>query len=394
MIRYPLVSSPFDQIDIDIMLNTIRAGQLTMGSAVKNFETAFAKKIGSKFAVMTNSGSSANLIAAFAYRYTLAQTLNIGDEVIVPAIGWATTWAPLQQAGYKLKVVDVDPETLNVSFDSYLAAITDETKMIVTVSILGNPLEFGRLSSLCKEKNIILFEDTCESIGSQINGQYCGTFGHVGTFSFFYTHHISTMEGGMVVTDDPELYHVLLSLRAHGWVRDLPQKSSLATETEIENKNHYCFALPGFNVRPLEISGAVGLNQLKKLDDNIKVRRANALEFNQRMMRFKNRYSFQTEKYGESSWYSFTIVIKNGTVQSRDALMNHFLQLGIESRMITGGCLTLHPMKKYFSFSDFERPVIAEQIHNSGLFVANHASDMASMFDVLEKALDTFEKPR
>lgn len=392
--NYPLVSSPFDQSDIDTLVNTIRAGQLTMGPIVKEFETAFAKKMGSRFAVMTNSGSSANLIAAFAFRYTSVQTLKPGDEVLVPAIGWATTWSPLHQAGYRLKVVDVDPETLNVSYESYFNAITDETKMIVTVSILGNPLEFDRLRTLCEEKNIILFEDTCESIGSKINGQYCGTFGRVGTFSFFYTHHISTIEGGMAVTDDPELYHILLSLRAHGWVRDLPQQSSLASETEIENKHHYCFALPGFNVRPLELSGALGLNQLKKLDENIRIRRENAGLFTKRMVRFTDRYDFQIEKHGESSWYSFTIVIKNGLVENRNALMNHLRQHSIESRMITGGCLTLHPMKKYFSFSTFVPPVQAERIHNGGLFVANHAVDMTSMFDVLENALDSFELPR
>ena len=199
------------------------------------------------------------------------------------------------------------------------------------------------------------------------------------------------MEGGMVVTDNEELYHILIALRAHGWVRDLPAQSTLADADAIENKNKYQFVLPGFNVRPLDLSGALGHTQLAKLDHIVEARRKNAKIFTERMSKFSDRFAFQKEKHGESSWYSFTIVIKNGTVEKRNALMKHLADNKIESRMITGGCLTLHPMRKYFKFSEAAVPAQAERIHNSGIFVANHAVDMTAMFDALETALKTFK---
>jgi CDP-6-deoxy-D-xylo-4-hexulose-3-dehydrase len=388
---YPLVSNPFDQNDIETLISTIKGGQLTMGPQVKSFEKKFSEKMGVKYSVMVNSGSSANLIAAFATLYKKNNPLAAADEVLVPAIGWSTTWAPLHQAGFQLKVVDVDPETLNVDAQDYIDAVTPKTKMIVTVSILGNPLEFEKLRNFCDQKSILLFEDNCESIGATHKGRQCGTFGHLGTYSFFYTHHISTMEGGMVVTDDEELYHILIALRAHGWVRDLPAQSALAEADAIENKNKYQFVLPGFNVRPLDLSGALGHTQLAKLDHIVEMRRKNAEIFKARMSQFSDRFAFQKEKHGQSSWYSFTIVIKNGSVQKRNALMKHLTDHKIESRMITGGCLTLHPMKKYFKFSEAAVPIEAERIHNSGIFVANHAVDMTDMFDALESALKTFK---
>lgn len=387
--NYPLVISPFDQDDISIMMDTIRSGQFTMGPKVREFESAFAQQAGSRFAVMTNSGSSANLIAAFALLYRKKNPIPRGSEVLVPAIGWSTTWAPLQQAGFRLKIVDINPETLNVDVEAYAQAITPETRMIVTVSVLGNPLEFESLRRICDEKDIFLFEDNCESIGATVNGKWCGTFGDLGTFSFFYSHHISTIEGGMVVTDDEELYHLLLSLRAHGWTREIPEQTSVEGKLKNELREHYNFIVPGFNVRPMEISGAVGLNQLRKLDRCIELRRHNAALF-QNMMRSHPMFSIQHERHGQSSWYSFPVILNTGTTEDRDRLFFHLHTRKIESRMITGGCLTLHPMKKYFDLIPSPPPQQAERIHNTGLFVANHAADMTSMLDALDRALAEF----
>ncbi|MGZ3692538.1 MAG: DegT/DnrJ/EryC1/StrS family aminotransferase, partial [Pseudobdellovibrio sp.] len=372
---YPLVLSPFDQTDIDALMKSVQSGQFTMGPMVKQFEQAFAKKMNSRFAVMVNSGSSANLIASFAFLYK-KNNLSREDEVLVPAIGWSTTWSPLHHAGFKLKVVDVNPDTLNVDVEAYERAITPKTKMIVTVSVLGNPVDLKNLRTLCDQRGLILFEDNCESIGAKVDNRYCGTFGHVGTFSFFYSHHISTIEGGMVVTDDEELYTILLSLRAHGWIRDLPENNSV-TKVEQEHKSEkYSFIFPGFNVRPLDLAGAIGLNQLTRLDGIVEKRIRNAESFHKMMKAHENKFSIQKQIHGTSSWFSFPVILKNGSISSRDKLFSHLKKYEIESRIITGGCLTLHPMKKFFSFSEGPAPVIAERIHNTGLFVANHAVDM------------------
>lgn len=388
---YPLVHNPFDAADLEVMINSIKSGQFTMGPKVKEFEVAFAKKIGSRFAVMVNSGSSANLIAAFGLPYKTNSQIGPGSEVLVPGIGWSTTWSPLHQAGYKLKVIDVNPETLNVDFESYRDAITENTKMIVTVSVLGNPLEFTKLKKLCVEKNIILFEDNCESIGASVENKACGTFGDIGTFSFFYSHHISTIEGGMTVTDDEELYHILLSLRAHGWTREIPATSFIGGKKADELRENYNFIFPGFNVRPLEMSGALGLSQLGKLDGLVKKRRENAKLFSTLMKKHDQTFSIQIEKSGLSSWYSFPIILKSGNSLERDRLLVHLKNNGIEARMITGGCLTLHPMRKYFNFVSYKSPIEAERIHNCGLFVANHAVDMTKMFEALDIALTSFK---
>ena len=387
---YPLVISPFDDSDIQTLIETIKSRQFTMGPLVKKFETEFAEKMGSRYAVMVNSGSSANLAATFSLLYKKSNPLKKNCEVLVPAIGWSTTWAPLQQAGFRIKIVDVNPETLNVDVESYREAISENTKMIVTVSILGNPLDFENLKKLCQEKNILLFEDNCESIGATVNGKSCGTFGDVGTFSFFYSHHISTIEGGMIVTDDEELYHLCLSLRAHGWARDIPNENYFEKIKSNELRENYNFVVPGFNLRPLEMSGALGLTQLQKLDALVAKRRENALLFAKTMQKHDG-YFIQLEKFGKSSWYSFPIILKKGTEEKRNRLFEHLKKNGIESRMVTGGCLTLHPMKEYFDIVEHKRPINAERIHSLGLFVANHSVDMSGMFEALDNALTSFE---
>lgn len=388
---YPLVKNPFSESDISVMVDSIKSGQFTMSSKVREFESAFAAKMGSQFAVMTNSGSSANLIAAFSFLYQKNNAMHRDDEVLVPAIGWATTWSPLHHAGFKLKVIDVNPRTLNVDVDSYIAAVTEKTKMIVTVSVLGNPLEFTKLRKFCDDRKIILFEDNCESIGATVDGKQCGTFGDIGTYSFFYSHHISTIEGGMAVTDNEELYHIMLSLRAHGWVRDLPNNEIITEKSSNELREQYNFVFPGFNVRPLELSGALGLEQIKKLDANVLKRRENAIEFLQKMQKHNVKFSFQEELHGKSSWFSFPIILNNGNAENRDNLFRHLKSYGIESRMITGGCLTKHPMKKYFVFTDYPAPLVSERIHDCGVFVANHAENMSSLFDLLDEALTSFK---
>ena len=150
--------------------------------------------------------------------------LKIGDEVIVPAVSWSTTYFPLQQFGLKLKFVDIDLRTLNYDLNALKEAVSNNTKMIVAVNLLGNPNDFDKIKNIIEDKNIIIFEDNCESLGAEFKDKQAGTFSLLGTFSTYFSHHISTMEGGFVTTDNEELYHILLSIRAHGWTRNLPKK--------------------------------------------------------------------------------------------------------------------------------------------------------------------------
>ena len=281
--KYPLATSTWDEEEVEQMNRVIASGRFTMGAEVETFERDFAAFMGSKFALMVNSGSSANLlmIAALFFSKDPNLMLNRGDEVIVPAVSWATTYAPLQQYGLKVKFVDVDVETLNFDMEQLSDAITDNTRLIFAVNLLGNPNDFTPLLQLTAGKSIVLLEDNCEALGASYGSAFTGTFGVMGSFSTFFSHHISTMEGGVITTNNEELYHILLSLRAHGWTRNLPEKNQVSGIKEKDSfSESFKFVLPGYNLRPLELSGAIGQSQIK-IPDIIKGRRANAALFQQ-----------------------------------------------------------------------------------------------------------------
>ena len=217
---YPLSSNSWNKEEAAVFQQVLEKGRFTMGDSVKEFETAFAYKFRVPNALMVSSGSMANLIALSAFFYKKERPLERGDEVIVPSISWATTYYPLQQLGLKLKFLDVELDTLNMDVSRLEEALTPKTRMVVAVSILGNPCALDILRTFCDKHELYLFEDNCESMGALLNGKLCGTFGDIGTFSTFFSHHISTMEGGIIVAKDEEIYHLAKSLRAHGWTRD------------------------------------------------------------------------------------------------------------------------------------------------------------------------------
>src|SRR5262245_41510092 len=256
---YDLASSTWGPEEVAAIEALIRTGRFTMGEHVRRFEEAFAVKFGMKHAVMVNSGSSANLVAVAALFHVKDRPLQRGDEVIVPAISWSTTYHPLQQYGLRLRFVDVDLQTLNMDVTKLEAALTPRTRMVVAVSILGNPAALDVMRAFCDRHGLYLFEDNCESMGASLNGRLCGTWGDVNTFSTFYSHHISTMEGGVIATNRTEIDHLARVIRNHGWTRDVPAGSDLFEARGDGFFEAYRFILPGYNVRPLEMCGAVGL---------------------------------------------------------------------------------------------------------------------------------------
>lgn len=382
--NYGLASSTFGIEEKQAMLDVIESDRFTMGERVKEFETAFAKYFGAKYAVMVNSGSSANLIAVASLFFRKENPLKPGDEVIVPCISWATTFYPLHQYGLKLKFVDIDLETLNYDIEQLKASISKKTRLIVTVSILGNPCYFDEITKICRENNIILFDDNCESMGARFNDKYTGTFGLVNTFSTFFSHHISTMEGGLVVTDDFEVYCLAKSLRNHGWVRDQEDDSPIYETNEDDFYEAYRFILPGYNVRPTELQGALGLEQLKKLDDYLKVRRENARHF-VNLFKDDDRFLIQQE-VGESAWFCFTMIVKPGQSLERKQVIAALKEAGIEYRIITGGNFLRHDVIKYFDYTA-AKSSNADLAHDNGFFVGNHPFDIRNQIDHLHRVL-------
>ena len=387
MITYPLASNTWDEYEYAAIQSVIDSKMFTMGKKVELYEKNFADLFGSKYAVMVSSCSTANLLMIAALFFTNKPKLKRGDEIIVPAVSWSTTYYPLQQYGLKVKFVDINKETLNIDIDSLKNAISDKTKAILTVNLLGNPNDFAKINEIINNRDIILLEDNCESMGAVFQNKQAGTFGVMGTFSSFYSHHIATMEGGCVVTDDEELYHVLLCLRAHGWTRNLP-KENMVTGTKSDDifEESFKFVLPGYNVRPLEMSGAIGIEQLKKLPGFISTRRSNAQYF---VDKFKDHPFLDIQKeVGESSWCGFSFVIKEGAAIERKSLVNNLISAGIECRpIVTGNFLKNERVLSYFDYSVHDTVANAEYIDKNGFFVGNHQIPLFNEIDYLRKVL-------
>jgi CDP-4-dehydro-6-deoxyglucose reductase, E1 len=367
---YPLATSTWDDKEVAAIQSVIDKDMYTMGESVARFEKDFCEFTGSKYAVMVSSGSTANLIATAALFYTKNPRLKRGDEVIVPAVSWSTTYFPLQQYGLKLKFVDIDLETLNYDLEALSSAITEQTKMIMVVNLLGNPNDFDAINEMIKDTDIFILEDNCESMGAEYKGKQTGTFGVMGTFSTFFSHHMATMEGGFVVTDDEELYHILLSMRAHGWTRNLPKENKVCTKSDDWFEESFRFVLPGYNVRPVEMSGAVGIEQLKKLSGFLEKRRENAKLF---VELFKDHPDFIMQKnLDNSSWFGFSLIIKPTSTLKRSDIVNKLKEHNIDCRPIVTGNFTKNEVMKYFDYEIHNELKNADYLHENGLFVGNH----------------------
>lgn len=380
--KHPLSTSSWDNEEIIALRNVISNGQFTMGKEVKKFEKNFANFFKSKYAVMVNSGSSANLLMIASLFYTKKNPLKKGDEVIVPAVSWSTSYFPLFQYGLKIKFVDIDLYTLNYDLKSLKKAISNKTKLILAVNLLGNPNNFDEINHMVEKKNIQIVEDNCESMGAKFDNKMTGTFGRLGTFSTFFSHHMSTMEGGLVITDDEELYHILLCLRAHGWTRDLPKKNKLKVNISNDKfKESFRFILPGYNLRPLEMSGAIGSEQLKKLKSFIKIRRKNADYFKQ-VLKGNTNIIIQKE-IGKSSWFGFSLLINPNSKLSRKELLNKLYKLGIECRPIVTGNFANNPVVNYFDYSIHSKLKNSNYVDANGLFIGNHHYDISHIIEKL-----------
>ena len=388
MIKYPLASSTWDEKEIEAINSVIAKDMYTMGEGVKQFEDDFSKFFGSKYSVMVNSGSSANLIAVAALFYTKEPKLKRGDEVIVPAVSWSTTFYPLYQYGLKLKFIDVDLHTLNFDLEQLKAAISDKTKMILAVNLLGNPNDFDAIKEIIGNRDILLMEDNCESMGATYNGKFTGTFGIKATFSTFYSHHMATMEGGVVCTDDEELYHILLCLRAHGWTRHLPKENKISNKSDNWFEESFRFLLPGYNVRPVEMSGVIGIEQLKKLPAFLEQRRKNAELF---VSLFNDNPTFYIQKeIGNSSWFGFSLIIKPNAKVDRLAIVKKLEENGIDCRPIVTGDFTKNEVLKYFDYEIFGKVKNSNYLDTKGLFVGNHQIDLTKEIKHLYNVLKEF----
>ena len=384
--NYSIASDSWDELEVNAINDVIKSNRYTMGSKVRQFENEFSKFFDVKYSLMLNSGSSANLLAIASLIIDEETDLNQGDEVIVPAVSWSTTFSPISQYGLKLRFVDIDLNTLNIDENLIESAITKKTKAIFAVNLLGNSCNFKKLKDLCDKYNLLLLEDNCESLGAKYDNKFTGTIGNVGTFSFFFSHHMQTMEGGMLVTNNKKTYELANSMRAHGWIRDLPDNNSLFKKTGDNFEDSFKFITPGYSIRPLEMSGAIGSVQLKKINNFIDNRRENAKFFNEL---FKSNENIIIQKEtGESSWFGFSIVLKNKLLGKRSEVLKKLSNVNIETRPIVAGNFTKNPTIKYMDHTISGELKNAEYIDENGFFVGNDHRDLKSRILLLHNTIN------
>ena len=383
---YPLAFSTWGKEEVEAIKRVIDTDMYTMGKHVKQFEQEFAEHFGSPHAVMVNSGSSANLLMLSLLKWKYKLT----GDIIVPVVGWATTYFPVTQNGFKLNFVDVDPNTWNIDVQKVRDAITPETCAIMAVNLLGNSCDYAELKKICEEHNLKLIEDNCESMGAMYDGKHTGTIGLAGSFSFFFSHHIQTMEGGMVLCQNQDDAEYMRSLRAHGWVRDLPADSDLYKKTGNAFDDNFIFATPGYNIRPLEMSGAIGSEQMKKWPAIMKTRNDNAEKF---VELFANKTWCRIQQtVGTSSWFTFGIVLDGELKGRRAEIIKALDEAGVQNRPLASRNFLKQPvMRDLDHIASGEMPA-ADDIHENGFFVGNGSQDIKAEIETLHEVISRFVK--
>ena len=395
-IIYPLASSTWGPEEIGAIQKVISTDMYTMGNHVKKFEQEYAERFEVDHAIMVNSGSSANLLM-FAL---LKQRYKLTGDVIVPAVGWSTSYYPVNQAGFKLNFVDVDPNTFNIDVTKIEQAITPNTCAILAINMFGNSCDYEEIHRIAIKHNLKVLEDNCESMGSKFNGRYTGsmglfdrgtepsTYGYLGSQSFFFSHHMQTMEGGMITTDSWEDADYLRSLRAHGWMRDWqgdPEQPGKMIDIGPEKvdpwKKNFTFVAPGYTVRPLEFSGAIGSEQLKKWDGIMDSRLKNKDYFFEKFAD-QDYLRFQTEIH-ESSWFTFSCICTGALRGRRDEVVSALTDAGVQSRPMGAGNWLRQPVLESMDYIAEGTYEAADEIEDEGFFVGNGLEDVTKGIDVM-----------
>lgn len=374
---------------VETMLSTFT----TMGKKVRAFENQYAEYAGLKHAVMSNSGSSSNLlsVAALANPFT-PNYLKPGDEVIVPALSWSTTIWPLTQHNLVPVFVDCDLNDFNLDLNKLERAIGPKTRAIKLVHVYGNPCNMDAIMSLAKKHNLFVIEDCCEAMGATYDGKSVGSFGNVGNFSFFFSHHISTLEGGISVTNDFDLTETMRILRAHGWSREADEhKKYVEMYPDIDPR--FIFINQGYNLRPTEVNAAMGQHQLPKLDTFVDRRREAAAFFLKHFSKYEEFFRFQHETpKGKHVWFGFPIILKDNAPFTVKDITSFIQSHKIETRPIIAGNMARHPAFKMFEHKISGDLNAADTIMKKGFAIACHHDVDTGAREYMAHVVDEFMK--
>ncbi len=361
--NYPLLEKGFTNEDIYSGVEVLLSKKITMSSITKKFEKAFARFVGSRYALMVNSGSSANLLSAFALLNPKKKNrLRPGDLFAIPALCWSTSLWPFVQAGLRPKFLDVDIKTF--CLDDQLIKKEKNLKAIVNIHILGNCSNILQIQKFAKKNNLFLVEDTCEALGSKYKSKFLGTFGDFGTYSFYYSHQITSGEGGMVVCKNKDDYELIHSMRAHGWDRDLTKNI----------KKNFNFINSGFNLRPLDLTAAIGLSQLRRLNKMIKVRGKNRkliINTLKNSRNWNNQFSFfEPNNNLKPSWFGLPLLINSKYLNYKKKYLDYLNASGVETRQILSGNFLNQPSAKLYKFNKkINKFKNSQDIEDRGFFI-------------------------
>ena len=382
---YPLSEDGILNEDINLASKVLKSKQITMSKITRKFEIQFAKKMGSKYALMVNSGSSANLLAVYAAGNLLRKKrLKPGDEVLIPILCWPTSLWPLVQFGLKPIFVDIDTTNLNISDNEIEKKITKKTRAIMLINALGNCCDLFKIKKIAKKNNLIIFEDNCESLGSRYKNKNLGTFGDFSTFSFFYSHQITSGEGGMVTCNNKEDYEILFTLRSHGWLGGLMSyPRNLSSYKKYINKYpkldpRYIFSNSGFNLRPMDITAAIGLNQFKKLNQFKFSRNKNRSKILNKLISSKNwkkQFKFiEPRENLDPSWMVLPILVNKKYKKVKKKFLSFLDKNGVETRPIISGSFNNQPSYKLYGFQKYNQKVFknSQYVQDHGFVIGLH----------------------
>ena len=362
--KYPLLENAFSNQDINSVIRVVKSRRLTMSKKTIEFEKKFSKFIKSNYCLMVNSGSSANLLAFFALTNPLKKNkLKVGDECLIPALCWSTSLWPIVQSGLVPKFIDVDLKTFSPNLDIIKKNYTKKTKAIMLINVLGNCSEIDKIRQFARKKKIYLVEDNCESLGSIYKGKNLGTFGDFSSFSFYYSHQLTSGEGGMIVCNNKFDYKILQSLRAHGWDREISKK-----------KNTFNFVNQGFNLRPLDISASIAISQLKRLKKMIKTRKYNRdmiIKYLKKSPKWDDQFTFfESSKHLKPSWFSVPLLINKKYLNYKKNFLKRLEKNKIETRPIISGNFINQPAIKLHKFK-FKKKNFknSQEIEDRGFFI-------------------------
>jgi len=384
--KIQLVKDTIDKKDIKSLINWLKTNpKLTKGDLTIEFEKKWSEWLGVKYSVFINSGSSANL--AMIYSLILSNKLK-NNKIVVPSVSWVTTVTPIIQFGLEPIICDCDKNNLGLDINHFKQIIEQEKpSAVILVHVLGIPNSMDEITKLCKENDIIILEDSCEAIGSKYGNKKLGTIGDMSSFSFYFGHHMSTIEGGMISTNDYNLYIILLSIRSHGWDRDLPDEEKLRLRTKYNINNFralYTFYYSGFNLRSTDLQAFIGLNQLNKIDNIVDKREKNYKIYNSLIK--DSLWKIKEPNNSYVSNFAYPLIIKN-----IEEVVDKLMENNVECRPLICGSINEQPFW-YEKFGKFDLPN-AKIIHENGLYLPNNPDMKKSEIIFISKIINKYAEP-